>query len=802
MWEIEKGIRGLDGLLDMLDEVETIKTRKKFNEEPIEYLEQYCGYDTECTSWRENPDTGAVYPQSHFIGISRAERDELHATTVARACTYIWMLSVKGKACHVRSWSDCLKMFQTLVDFYKLTPNRRLKIPVQNLSYEFQFMKDWFKWLQVQDTKFNPETRKREPIFDDGGKVVFYKTDKPIMKSEVFSTKDRNVIRAVTADGIEFIDTLILSKANLEHMADNLRDSLDWFNLEKLVNDMDYTKLRFPDTELTEKELEYCANDVKILSAYFWNKAQEDGDLTKIPMTDTGYVRAYTRKKALVLDEPVERVSREGKKYKDARNHDFIREIHGMNMTVETYRLAKEVFRGGHTHANAHHVGKILKDVASNDFTSSYPTQMISKPYPSSTPVRCDKIKSIEDVKRWSAAGYFVMFRVKIWGLEEKFTGEHILSESKCKIPKGQVVIADNGRLVTCPYLETAFCDIDMRTFGEFYKWTKDVVFDAYVSRYAYLPKPIVESILHFYANKCLLKGSEDPDEIIEFMKSKGMLNSSYGMQVMDIVRQYVKYTDDWNISNVNERSDEDMWLDLTEYNTNTQRFTFFLQGVACTAWSRDALLGGILAIGPDDYVYADTDSIKHMNHEKHVPYFEAYNKMITEQVNKVLDFYGIDRALACPVVDKKQKDGTIKKVAQPIGVWDYEGTYKAFMTWGAKRYLVIKWDKDEGKWKPEATVAGVNKRKYTEYLATCGKNPFKVFHPGKLVPHSACQRLTSQYIDAKRVNGKKVGYRGTVTDCNGKVCDYFEYSFVYMEPSDYLMSLGEFGEYLEALNH
>lgn len=802
MWEIEKGVRGLDGFRDMLDEVGTIRTRKKFGGTPIEYLEQYCGYDTEVTSWREDPVTGLVYPQSHFIGLSRKERDDIHAATVVRACVYAWMIAVKGRAVCVRSWADIMECFRILVEFYGLNPNRRLKMPVQNLAYEFQFMKDRFRWLQVQETKFDPVKGKRVPAFDDG---------EPIMKSEVFSTKDRNVIRAVTADGIEFVDTLILSKANLEHMADGLRESLDWFNLEKLVNDMDYTKMRLPDTDLTEKELDYCGNDVKILAAYYWQKAQEDGDLTKIPMTDTGYVRAFTRKKALVLEEPVEKTSRTGRKYKDSRNHDFIRQIHGANMTVDTYRLAKEVFRGGHTHANAHHVGKILKDVASNDFTSSYPTQMISKPYPSTTPVRCDKIKSFNDVKRWSAAGYFVMFRCRIYGLDEKFTGEHILSESKCKIPnrpkklkidESSEFIVDNGRLVKCPELTTAMCDIDLRTFDSFYKWDREEVFDAYVSRYAYLPKPIIEAILHFYANKCLLKGSEDPEELVEYLKSKGMLNSSYGMQVMDIVRQYVKYTDDWNVENVSERSDEQMNLDLIEYNVDGQRFTFFLQGVACTAWSRDALLGGILAIGPEDYVYADTDSIKHLNHEKHLPYFEAYNKSITEQVNRVLDFYGIDRALACPVVDKKQKDGTVKKVAQPIGVWDYEGTYKAFMTWGAKRYLVIKWDKEKEKWKPEATVAGVNKRKYTEYLATCGKNPFKVFHPGKLVPHKACNRITTQYVDAMRVNGKKVGYRGTVTDCNGKECDYFEYSFVYMEPSDYMMTLGEFEEYVEAINH
>lgn len=811
-------IDDLDRVLVPADMLVKKQGRKK--DDAITYVNRFVSYDTETSSWRENPATGEIFTQSDFLNITRERRDELHAETKPRACVYAFMVCIDSTAFLMRTWEEFIRFCRKLVEYYELNPYRRLRIAVQNLSYEFQFMAHRFNWLRIQQMEIDPDDpahKRRKFKHGEYG-------DEAVMIDDVFSTKDRNVIRAVTEDGLEFFDTLILSKCGLKNMAKQIRERKDviaagGFQIDKLNDDMDYRNLRFSETPLTDLEKEYCGNDVKILNAWYSIKADDDGDLTKIPMTDTGYVRRHTRKKCLTLPYGQGRkwTDKRGRVRVDTRNTAFINKIHQMRLDYETYKLAREAFRGGHTHANATAVGRDYFGPGKYDFTSDYPTQMIARLYPMSSPKYVPEIRTFEDVKKWQAAGYAVMFRCRVHNLKERVTFEHILSESKChffdlcgdgphsacvhkcngycmccdKCDKqlGSIRRIDNGRVVYAEDLMTAMTDVDLLTFELFYTWDAEVVWDAYVMVYDYLPKEIIESTLDFYYDKCTLKG--DPDHVREFMKAKGMLNSEFGMMVMDIVRPIITFDDGWNIEQVNDMDMAKAELAIEHYNRDPNRFTFYPWGVWVTAWARFSLLTGIYNLG-HDFLYADTDSVVVANYDKHLDYFEAYNEDITRQVNACLDHYGIPREKACPVIEK---DG--KKKSMPIGVWDFEGELKQFKTWGAKRYLSVHKNK-EGDWELEATVAGVNKKNYTKFLEESG-DPFETFKPGNLVPHVACNRLTCCYVDPGiDADGKKIGYRGAVTDYLGNLCHYEELSFVYMEPSDYMMTLGsEFERYL-----
>lgn len=117
--------------------------------------------------------------------------------------------------------------------------------------------------------------------------------------------------------------------------------------------------------------------------------------------------------------------------------------------------------------------------------------------------------------------------------------------------------------------------------------------------------------------------------------------------------------------------SEGDRQKQIDKYNTNPQRFLFYTWGLFVTSYARANILSGVLACGVD-YVYSDTDSIKILNYEKHLDYFEKYNRYVSKRLEKACIFHGFDPARVRPK--------TIKGVEKPLGVWDDE-TAKSLIT-------------------------------------------------------------------------------------------------------------------------
>ena len=162
------------------------------------------------------------------------------------------MFSIDDNIIIGRTWEDFLYLCDELVKAFSLHWKfRRLVIYIQNLSYEFQWFCRLFKWHKV------------------------------------FALDNRIPLSALTESGIEFRCSYRLSGYNLAKMGENLVK----YKVSKMVGDLDYDKIRHPGTPLTDKEMGYCINDVRVLSAYIREKIETDGNITKIPLTKTGYVR-------------------------------------------------------------------------------------------------------------------------------------------------------------------------------------------------------------------------------------------------------------------------------------------------------------------------------------------------------------------------------------------------------------------------------------------------------------------------------------------------------------------------------
>jgi hypothetical protein len=384
-------------------------------------------------------------------------------------------------------------------------------------------------------------------------------------------------------------------------------------------------------------------------------------------------------------------------------------------------------------------VGKTINEpMESWDFTSSYPAVMLSEQFPMSRARKTKEIRKVSELKSLFDR-YCVIFNVKLRNVELRDgIVECPISSSKCWDMRD--VLENNGRIAYASELTTTCTEVDYLEYEKFYKFEVVGISDVYCYKKGYLPKPIIESVLKFYELKTTLKDVEGEEE--EYQLQKGMLNSCYGMIVMDIVREEINYyNDDWHVSH-----NPDARGQIEESNESTNRFLFYPWGVYITAYARRNLFSGILEAG-EDYVYADTDSCKILNPEKHHPYFERYNCEITNKIEKCLKFHNIEYIVPSDIKGKKR----------PLGVWDFDGSYDKFKTLGAKRYIYHRSENNKNGF----TVAGIPKSAGIKALTKeNGELDFEKFNFQFMLEGEESEKLTHSYIDVER-EGIIIDYLG-----------------------------------------
>lgn len=559
----------------------------------------------------------------------------------------------------------------------------------------------------------------------------------------VFCLKERKPLKALTIDWVEFRCSYALSGYNLETIGKNLQR----YKIQKLVGDLDYDLVRHHKSLVTETEKAYCINDVQVIVAYIQETAENDGGFHKIPLTKTGYVRNYCREECL-----------------NAKNYRKLMSY--LTITYPEYVQLKRAFAGGFTHAAWHYSGRTITDMDSYDFTSSYPAVMVAEKFPMSSSREVNP-KTIEEFNNYLKK-YCCLFDIEIQNLDGWDAPDHILSYSKCWNVKNPVL--DNGRIITADSLKTTITDVDYNSLLKFYKWDNFRVFNMRVYDRGYLPTSFVKSILTMYKDKTELKDVEGKE--VEYMKSKGNINSAYGMTVTDIVRNEDTYEEGW-VSKKPNAEDE-----IHSHNKSKKRFLFYPWGVWVTAYARANLFSGILEFG-EDYVYSDTDSIKARNSQKHLDYITDYNNKINEKLKKACDYHKIDLGMTRPK--------TIKGVEKPLGVWDFDGHYRTFKTLGAKRYMTEK-QTSTGTYEIGITVAGLGKITALNYIKELaeekGVSPFDLFTDSLYIPKGRTGKNIHSYIDYT--------ISAEITDYNGVTATVEELSAVHMEAADYSLSLEE----------
>lgn len=628
------------------------KVRKKYKNR---FLSVYSAFDIETsTIWLNDDKT--LYDVHSFM--------------------YHWQFCIEEYTVTGRTWDEFMsfldvlrKAIEQIKEENKLPVNPVLVIWVHNLSYEWAFLNSHYKFKN----------------------------------EEVFFRDERKPIYCRMFDTFELRCSYIQSNMSLEALCKQTGVK------QKLSGQKyDYSKIRFPWTELTDFEKEYCITDVESLVKAMKYRVQRGGDnLQTVPLTSTGYVRREC-KEAL---------------------KDLYLDIREMKPGEKEFRLLRKCFRGGNTHSNRFYVDQVIEDVTSYDITSSYPTQQLTQKFPMK-PFRwlCIEQKTprrrIERVFQFIGLGYAVVGTYQFKNLRLKNEHEPIpyISLSRCdaksaerddngeKIhPEDLDIVVDNGRVLECAYMEISLTEIDLKIVLEQYTYDKFDVIECMVASKDYLPQAYRDVILNYYKKKTLLKGDESEEGKYMYSKSKNSLNSVFGMSCTNPVHNDIVYDPEHLLSQEHDtdyytKCYDDYTSDELEKLLKNAPFPY-QWGVYCTALAREQLQKAIrLTIksdGTSNLVYCDTDSVKVIG-DIDLSELNRKLKLKAESVGAFAD-------------DKNGK-------RYYMGLFDFDGHYDRFITQGAKRYAY------ETNGKMGITVAGVSKKVNEETGI-----PFAVEELGKL---------------------------------------------------------------------
>ena len=548
-----------------------------------------------------------------------------------RAVLYIWQFQIDEYMTIIgRTWREFIDLFNRINAV--LGKDEYLVIYIHNLSYEFQFF------------------------------FFFFDVD----SEDVFVVKSRRILKW-TQEHVEFRCSYLQTNLSLSAFTKK-------FNVkhQKLSGEeFDYDKRRFPDTELTERELEYCVNDVRgLVEAIKAEIARDNDNLYTIPLTSTGYVR-----------RDVKAALREWGTYK----------VVELLPTADVYILLREAFRGGNTHANRYCVKDTefalppLENVHSLDRSSSYPDVQVNYKFPM-TPfkrvIRDDVTYTELKTHYIKKRGYALIFRMEIDNLKlrDEFNPCPYLSFDKARNVRGKEL--DNGRLLAAKHAEITVTDIDFKIIDKQYELSDSNVkiTNLYFSRYDYLPMELRELVKLYYIQKTKLKGIEE--QKLYYDKFKNLINACFGCSAQDPAKERILYNPDSEKVYVEEGK---RLIDTLSEGHPTMPYQW---GVWTTARARERLQIMIDAVHENagsEFVYTDTDSVKYIGD---------------------FDYTKINVELQATAEKNGAYADDIKGKRHYMGVYEYEGTYKQFETMGAKSYVYR-----DNAGELHITIAGVPKK-------------------------------------------------------------------------------------------
>lgn len=610
---------------------------------------------------------------------------------------YGWQFGIENTVIWGETWQQFIEFLAELKRLLQANDKQRLIVFVANLGYEWQFMKHF---LTVTDSFFK-ETR--EPV-------------------------------EITHDGFITFKECLSWGGSLAKLA------TDYCSIPKLKGDLDYSVYRESYRDFKNcREWAYIDFDVLILTQFArWFNDTYLRDLHSKPVTITQALNHRIKARQTETGEEKPTVKDFPKNY----------------TSYDT--LMSWVYRGGYVHANERYVGRVLSNLWSFDFTSSYPARMLQELFPwrftEVDPAKLNLVNYNFDGSKFAFYGLFIFTNIRAT------TDHSIESKSKCvKLPYKTVIkngkekkvldaVIDNGRIKSVNGdMWVWLTNLDYDSYREFYDWDTVKCAKLMVSRLKPLPNYLVDELSTLYTTKAILK-----KEHKNYALEKAYCNSTYGLTVKRIIVKDCVLLDGSEVVHVDKDTEK-------EYKRYTEKSLLLPQwGCWISAYARRELLKVVFQLETNTHdkqgnivenhvIYCDTDSIK---------FTSPYGREIVKKYNN-------DRqARMAKICNDRQLE---KSIFWDLGSFDNEYPHgiKKLKTLGAKRYIHTYIE--GGSKHYQATVAGLPKKEYIRRYAKSDELFFDSFEDELVV--EKC-KIASVYNDSEPFEVRRMGKREIVPSC------------------------------------
>lgn len=553
--------------------------------------------------------------------------------SLERGWIYQWACKLKKIYVYGRKPDELINFLEMLAERYQLRADKRILIYIHNSAYDLQYLKAFL-------FKYDPTAH--------------------------FFSIDAHSIIICDVLGFRILCSYKLTNMSLDALSKNYAETY-----AKAVGEINYTLIRYQDSELTPEDWFYMFSDVAAqydgIKGYL--KMQGYKYAFKAPFTSTGFVRAKCRKASKLDTE---------------WRSEFLRS----KMSLEMYNLERQCFMGGVCIASFMYSGQTVRSerLRHKDFCSSYPARQLINYFPCGAPSWYGEVNSVDELE-YVLSEYCCIFLLTLDNVHiKKGVTAPCIPSSKCIHIEDAVKV--NGKVVHATTLTMAVCELDYKWIKRQYTADNISVDKMLIYERGSMPDWLKSEVYEYFKNKCELKNATDENGQMLYAKSKSFLNSIYGMTATSLIRDTYKMSDEHIL--VKEPYDKDKAAgDLSKYYKSFNSFMRYDAAIYTTAWARDALYTMIECAGYDNFLYCDTDSVFYLETPENKIRMEEYADYCKDEAIKHNAYVG----------------------SKYLGLPEDEPPIRAFRALHSKCYAMEELNKKTGKYELNVVIAGIPKK-------------------------------------------------------------------------------------------